>query len=74
VTPEFVLRCVNAALILVLVLLVRKLIWCLRWLWCYYHGQEVPDPIGWLPTQSGRVFDRHLPPEEQEEPDDGKKT
>ena len=66
-TLQMAIRCVNVALILVLVLLVRKLIWCLRWLWCYYHGQEVPDPIGWLPAQSGRVFDRHLPQEETEE-------
>ena len=73
-TPEFVLRCVNAALILVLVLLARKLIWCLRWLWCYYHGREVPDPIGWLPAQSGRVFDRHLRAEEQEVSDHGEET
>jgi len=71
VTLEAAIRCVNAALILVLVLLARKLIWCLRWLWCYYHGREVPDPIGWLPMQSGRVFERHLPPEEREVPDDG---
>ena len=68
------IKLIKLALAILLVLLLRKLIWCLRWLWCYYHGREVPDPIGWLPTQSGRVFDRHLPPEEQEEPDDGKKT
>ena len=54
------LRIVNTALVIVLVLLVRRLIWCLRWLWCHYHGQEVPDPIGWLPQQSGRVFARHV--------------
>ena len=66
-TPESALRFVNAALILTLVLLGRKLVWCLRWLWCYYHGREVPDPIGWIPMQSGRVFDRHLPPEEEQE-------
>lgn len=69
-TMQLAIRCVNVALILVLVLLVRKLVWCLRWLWCYYHGKEVPDPIGWLPTQSGRVFDGHLPEEEKEAPDD----
>jgi len=68
-TIQLAVRCVNVALILVLVLLVRKLVWCLRWLWCYYHGKEVPDPIGWLPAQSGRVFDSHLP-EEKEVPDD----
>ena len=57
---------VNLALVIVLLLLVRKLIWCLRWLWCYYHGKEVPEPISFLPQQSGRVFDSHLPPEEDD--------
>ena len=66
-TAETLVRCINAALIIVLLLLVRKLIWCVRWLWCYYHGREVPDPIGWLPAQSGRVFDRHLPTEKDDE-------
>ena len=51
---------VNLALVIVLLLLVRKLIWCLRWLWCYYHGKEVPDPIGFLPQRSGAGFDRHV--------------
>jgi hypothetical protein len=55
-----VIKIVNAALIAVLLLLARKLVWCLRWLWCYYHGREVPDPIGWLPSRSGERFDRHL--------------
>ena len=64
---ETVVRIINAALIIVLFLLARKLVWCLRWLWCYYHGKDVPDPIGWLPKQSGRVFDSHLPPETEEE-------
>ena len=27
------LKVVNAALVIVLLLLLRKLIWCLRWLW-----------------------------------------
>lgn len=61
------LKCVNVALIIVLALLARKLIWCLRWLWCYYHGRPVPDPISWIPMQSGRVFDSHLPEREEEE-------
>lgn len=51
---------INLALIVALVLLLRKLVWCLRWLWCYYHGREVPEPIGFLPRQSGRIFDRHV--------------
>ena len=61
------MKIVNLLLILVLLLLLRKLVWCLRWLWCYYHGQEVPDPIGWLPQQSGRVFDSHSPRDDEEE-------
>lgn len=61
------LKVVNAALIIVLLLLVRKLIWCLKWLWCYYHGREVPDPISFLPQQSGNVFKGHLPQGEDEE-------
>ena len=64
---ETAVRIVNAALIIVLRLLARKLVWCLRWLWCYYHGKDVPDPIGWLPKQSGRVFDSHLPSETEGE-------
>ena len=51
---------VNGLLILVLLALLRKLIWCLRWLWCYYHGKEVPEPIGFLPHRSGDRFDRHV--------------
>lgn len=66
-TLQMAIRCVNAALILVLVLLVRKLVWCLRWLWCYYHGREVPDSISWIPMQSGHVFDSHLPDREEKE-------
>ena len=31
---------INLAGIALLALLIRKLVWCLRWLWCYYHGQE----------------------------------
>lgn len=45
-----------------LVLLLRKLFWCLRWLWCYYHGRELPENISFLPRQSGRVFLGHLRP------------
>ena len=62
-----VLKIVNAVLIIVLLLLVRKLVWCLRWLWCYYHGREVPEPISFLPQQSGRVFEGHLPHREEDE-------
>ena len=61
------IRIVNLALIVILVLVLRKLIWCLRWLWCYHHGQEVPDPISLLPQQSGRVFDAHVASVEEDE-------
>ena len=29
---------INLAGLLLLALLIRKLVWCLRWLWCYYPG------------------------------------
>lgn len=58
---------VNITLLAVLFLLVRKLIWCLKWLWCYYHGQEVPDPITFLPQQTGEVFEGHIRRDRDEE-------
>lgn len=61
------LKIVNLALIVLLLLLVRKLIWCLRWLWCYYRGLETPEPISFLPQQSGRVFDSHVRSAEEDE-------
>lgn len=51
---------VNGLLILILLALLRQLIWCLRWLWCYYHGKEVPDPISFLPHRSGDRFAQHV--------------
>ena len=42
----------NVLLAAILLLLVRKLIWCFRWLWCYHHGR--------LPRRSGRTFDEHV--------------
>ena len=51
---------VNLAGLLLLALLLRKLIWCLRWLWCYYHGKPTPEPISFLPRRSGRTFDEHV--------------
>lgn len=50
----------NIVLVLLLIVLLRKLIWCLRWLWCYYHGKDTPGPIGWLPQRSGRQFDTRV--------------
>ena len=51
---------VNILLVALLLLLVRKLIWCLRWLWCYYHGQETPAPISFSPRRTGETFDGHV--------------
>ena len=50
---------VNILLIALLLLLVRKLIWCLRWLWCYYHDKETPAPISFFPRRTGETFDGH---------------
>lgn len=50
----------NLALVAVLLLLLRKLFWCFRWLWCYHHGKETPEPITFLPRRSGRTFDEHV--------------
>lgn len=54
------MKIVNLFLVLVLLLLLRKLVWCLRWLWCYYHGQEPPAPISFLPHRSGETFLGHI--------------
>ena len=54
------LKLVNLAGGLVLLLLGRKLVWCLYWLWCWRHGRETPPPIGWLPGRDGRRFDAHV--------------
>jgi len=61
------LKLIRLALAVLLLLLLRKLIWCLRWLWCYYHGKEVPEPISFLPRRSGSIFEEHLPHEDDEE-------
>ena len=63
------LKVFNVIGVIVLLLLLRKLIWCLRWLWCWKHDRETPPPIGWLPSRDGGRFDAHmreklrLPPE-----------
>ena len=46
----------NILLIALLLLLLRKLIWCLRWLWCYYHGKETLAPISFFPRRTGEGF------------------
>lgn len=58
---------INIAGIALLMLLVRKLIWCLRWLWCYYHGRPTPEPITFLPRQTGARFREHLKKDADEE-------
>ena len=51
---------INVAGIALLALLLRKLVWCLRWLWCYYHGRETPAPISFLPRRKGETFEEHV--------------
>ena len=51
---------INILLIALLLLLVRKLAWCLRWLWCYYHSQELPAPIPCFPRPTREIFDGHI--------------
>lgn len=58
---------VNILLTAVLLLLLRKLVWCLRWLWCYYHGRETPAPISFLPRRTGEVFEEHIRRDGEEE-------
>ena len=61
------MKLINILLIALLLLLVRKLAWCLRWLWCYYHGKETPEPISFLPRRSGETFAGHIQKPEDEE-------
>ena len=42
---------INILGIALLALLVRKLIWCFLWLWCYYRGRKTPEPIPFLPRR-----------------------
>ena len=51
---------INVAGIALLALLLRKLVWCLRWLWCYYRGRETPAPIAFLPRRTGETFEEHV--------------
>ena len=52
------MKLINILLIALLLLLVRKL--CLRWLWCYYHGRETPEPISFIPGRTGETFEGHI--------------
>lgn len=60
---------INILLIALLLLLLRKLVWCLRWLWCYYHGRETPEPISFLPRRTGDTFLGHIRSGEENEED-----
>ena len=44
------LKVFNVIGVIVLLLLLRKLIWCLRWLWCWKHDRETHR----LAAQPGR--------------------
>ena len=61
------MKLINILLIALLLLLVRKLAWCLRWLWCDYRGKETPEPISFLPRRSGETFAGHIQKPEDEE-------
>ena len=50
----------NILLIALLLLLLRKLIRCMRWLWCYYHGKETLAPISFFPQRTGEGFQGHI--------------
>ena len=47
------LKVFNVVGVIVLLLLLRKLIWCLRWLWCWKHGPGDPAAHR-LAAQPGR--------------------
>ena len=48
------LKVFNVIGVIVLLLLLRKLIWCWK------HDRETPPPIGWLPSRDGGRFDAHM--------------
>lgn len=64
---------VSLLLVVLLALLVRKLIWCLRWLWCHHRGRETPAPIPFLPRRAGRNFDTHVRQARPAEPPAGER-
>ena len=57
------LKVFNVIGVIVLLLLLRKLIWCLRWLWCWKHDRETPPPIGTSPPiNAARLQNRRKKP------------
>lgn len=61
------MKLIKIFLLVLLLLLLRKLFWCLKWLWCYHHGQETPDPIPFLPRRTGDTFLGHIRGDDDEE-------
>ena len=61
------LKLFNIIGIMILLLLLRKLIWCLRWLACWRRGTDTPAPIGWLPGRDSGRFDAHVEKAERED-------
>ena len=61
------LKIFNVTGIIVLLLLLRKLAWCLRWLWCWKRGTDTPVPIGWLPSRDGGHFAAHVRAHDKED-------
>lgn len=64
---EQLLKIINIFGVLTLLLLGRKLLWCLRWLWRWKQGRETPAPIGWLPSRDGGRFNAHVEQRSEEE-------
>ena len=56
----------NLLLAALLLLLLRKLVWCFQWLWCYYHGRETPAPISLFPRRTGETFEGHIRRDKEE--------
>lgn len=56
----------NLLLAALLLLLLRKLAWCIQWLWCYYHGRETPAPISLFPRRTGETFEGHIRRDKEE--------
>lgn len=44
------LKVFNVVGVIVLLLLLRKLIWCLRWLWCWKHDWRPRRPSAGCPA------------------------
>lgn len=64
---------VSLLLVVLLALLVRKLIWCLRWLWCHHRGRETPAPIPFLPRRAGEAFEKRVRQARGKEPPAGER-